>query len=135
MPETGPDLSFAQQAIERLMDDTCRIERPASGPRDVDEDGNLLPAGPPQLIYEGICKVAPLEATTVEEVQYSQDLTSPYEVTIPLDTPVFREPDEVTILTSRRDPMLVGKLLIVRRVPYSTFAVQRKLLTDLQEPR
>jgi hypothetical protein len=119
---TGPDLTTARQAVENLMDDTCTIYRDVEGTADDGLDPEtgelLLPDPDADLVYAGRCKLAPT-------------LPGAYSCGLPWDSPEPAIGDVVTVDSTRRDPDLVGKTLVVRDVLYSTFLVSRKLTLEI----
>lgn len=136
MPETGPDLTYATEVVESLMDDECVITRDSDGVSDdvLDADGNLTPVGSATTLYEGVCMVRPVQAIKPHPVPYTEQQVSQYAVKVPVTVDVdYRKGDVVSITSSRRDPQLVGRTLYVRVVQYRTFALSRTLLVELQQ--
>ena len=118
--ETGPDLSFAQQTVEGLMDDTCIVVRPAV----LDEDGLL---GAPR-VYPPAGEYGPC---LVGSAQGSQQTDNAYRFThrasLPAAAQGIQEGDVLIVQSSRRDPDLPGSRYIIRRVSEKTFLVSRRL--------
>lgn len=114
----GPDLTFAQQKVAGLMDDTCRISRDVERAGDDVLDpvtGRLVPPSPDTtIIYEGPCTVRTSD-------------TDEYTVSIPADSPIIRIHDRINVLTSRRDPDLVGRRMVVTSLTRTSWLVSRKM--------
>lgn len=128
MATTGPDLSGAVQAVERLMDDTCSI----TDPGDMDdavltESGDLEPRGARTPTYVGKCKIKQAEAR-YSDLAGHVAVRADYEGAVPLGAPELRNGMIWKHLSSRRDPQLVDKRFKVVAVLHSSFAVQRKVL-------
>jgi len=121
--ETGPDLSFAQQTVEGLMDDTCIVVRPAV----LDEDG-LLDA---PRVYPPTGDAAEDGPCLVGSAQGSQQTDNAYQFThrasLPAAAQGVQEGDVLIVQSSRRDPDLPGSRYIIRRVSEKTFLVSRRL--------
>lgn len=136
MTMTGPDLSTAKAAVEALMDDTCRITRDLASDDSLPDYVTLRSSkgSGPIPFYDGRCKIKDLtngkSSTRFEgKKEYAVAL---YELDIPLDSaPALHRGDVVTMLTSRRDPGLVGRVFRVTEPVYKTFAIQRKALLEL----
>lgn len=125
------------------MDDTCRITRTGAdtGPID-DETGDVIAPGS-STVYDstttgfegrelgGRCMVRTgnLTASSVGEVGNEDIATLDHQVTIPWDAPQIRIGDVVEVLTSRRDPQLVGNRFAVDRIKVGTMIVSRRLDT------
>ena len=131
------DLSFAQRQIEALMDDTCRIEYDAGTADDAFDEasGKHVPADPDiSEIYEGKCKITAAGGTQHIEEGGAHPATTAYRGSIPVDAPPVPLGALLTVLTSLRDPQLVGRQFRVRGVVASTMLVQRRLQLELRQP-
>lgn len=133
----GPDLTTAVNAVERLMDDTCEIRFDAEGTTDdvLDEEtGKLVRrAGDATLLYSGKCKIAPW-GQDQPRVRTTDDLEQRprwYRLGLPIDETAPPRGAVVTMTSTRRDPWLVGKELVVKENIGSTFAVSRKVMVEL----
>ena len=148
--ETGPDLSDARLAVEDLMDDSCRIVRYEDASVDTLDvvTGSLsVPAGDPVTVYDesstgdggrvllGRCKASPM---TESQPRLGSEgaveiLPRPYRFSVPWDAPEPKIGDLITILSSRRDPTLVGTEFIVKDVMRSTFLVGRRMIVERRQ--
>lgn len=131
---TGPDLSGAKAAVERLMDDTCTIVRTVPTSEATVDVITLEASNPaPTTVYSGRCKVGEdlrpnvtIEGGKVVNVE-------PMLLAIPLPTDPANEPqvgDLVTIDSARRDPRLVNQQFRVASFITKTFAIQRKMRVE-----
>lgn len=146
---TGPDLSFARQQVEALMDDTCVITRDHQGGRDdvLNQDTGELVTKPNDeaVVYDETsigdggrelgarCKVSPMSAdSAARNVSEGGNplRTRYYRGSIPWDAPMPAKGDELRLTSSRRDPELVGQLFYVEDVLTSTFLVSRRLVLE-----
>lgn len=147
MTVTGPDLTGARLAIEKLMDDKCRIVRDVEGDLDdvLDEDTGLLagPFGDTGIIYDdttlgdagrdldGRCTVTPADRVPrIVESAGEPVMVQQYQASLPWDAPVIREGDTLEVTASRRDAQLVGVTLVVIEVFKTTYLISRKLLLE-----
>lgn len=119
---TGPDLSPAVAAVERLMDDTCTITRDPAGTDDavLNQVTGLLEDNPESLIYSGKCSIR-MSAAGVASY-----------ITIPLSAPELLAGDVVLVTSTRRDPSLVNQSFTLKKPLYGTMSVSRK--ATLEEP-
>lgn len=130
------------------MDDACVITRPGAGPPVLNEITGVLVPPAPTTIYDattlgedgrsladaenigGMCMVSPPSSLsdraliTEGSVEARVDT---YSGKIPVDAPVIREGDNLTVLSSRRDPQLVDQTYRVERVYEGTFAISRRM--------
>lgn len=129
--ETGPDLSFAAHQVERLMDDSCRIARPLVDPDDPPAVYDATTHPDHASGDEGGARVMVSDGGGATGSGGLVDADDAYRYThtadVPRDVTEVREGDVLTVLTSRRDPALVGTDFIVRKVIVETFAVSRTL--------
>lgn len=132
--DTGPDLSFAQEAVEELMDDRCQIMFDPEGSTDDTFDPATLlvvPTEPDDLyIYQGRCtlKAAP---TYTEGLHGGQEVQQrDYVLKLPLAAPEIPIGAVVTMTAARRDPQLVGQRFSVTDRATGTFSVSRKISLD-----
>lgn len=127
---TGPDLSAAVAAVNRLMDDTCRI-LDDRGTRDAILDPTTLAMIDPEppILYEGHCLVShqTLQPDDLElgDAPVTQSLQP---IKIPIDAAgPFAAGNRLVVLSSRRDSALAGTMFEVVHIPVHTFAVMREL--------
>jgi hypothetical protein len=146
---TGPDLTFAQEAVERLQDDACIITRP-SEPAVLNQLTGKVENPPPALIYSaastgeggrsladadgtgGRCSVSyPSNArASYREEGGRQVLDSTPEAKLPIDAPLVKEGDIFTVVSARRDPQLVNQTFRVSDVIEKSMAVSRRLVLE-----
>lgn len=146
---TGPDLTSAREAVERLQDDACIVTRPG-GPAVLNQVTGKMEAPPPLTIYsaastgEGGRSLADTDGTggrcTVtyksnartdyREEGGRQILDSTPEARVPVDAPLIREGDIFTVVSSRRDPQLVTQEFRVSDVIESSWAISRRLVLE-----
>lgn len=131
---TGPDLTPAVRAVERLMDDTCVIVRNPGGVQDAvlnQVTGALVDPDSRDPVYRGKCKIGGtglvLGSRTEGGVSFEGETLA---LSLPLDSPQLLEGDVVTMTSSRRDPQLKGQTFTVIRIIYSSMAVSRKVLVE-----
>lgn len=120
----GPDLTFATEIFERLMDDTCTIQRTDGEP--LYNEFDRVNTQNYTLIYDGSC-VFGNERVEQEGQSGADHVVSRYEVDIPIDGPDVLAQDIVTITSTRRDPAGVGLVLRVVGIVTDSFAVSRTL--------
>lgn len=148
--ETGPDLSFAREQVEALMDDTCVIFLDDEGTEDdvLDEvTGELQPpADDTANVYdettlgyedrplEGRCKVTPQGNDNPRYRNEAGEILSTrwYNGSIPWDSPLPVEGAILRVTSSRRDPELVDQEFRVREVVVSTFLVARRMVLEFR---
>lgn len=96
-----------RRAAERLMVDSCVIERPA-GTTVNDETGDIVPNYDP--VYDGKCKVQSREgrATNPEAGEAVFTVVS-RQVHIPAQVVEVRDGDVITLTGSKLAPFLVGR--------------------------
>lgn len=122
--ETGPDLTAARRALERTMDDTCRIVLPETL-SDVDL------ASAPVLVAESRCSVSDQTSggsggpTPVDDADDARRYT--HKATLPADTLTVPEGAVLIVTSSRRDPQLVGLAFVVVGVKVTSWLVSRTL--------
>jgi hypothetical protein len=134
---TGPDLTGARAAVERLMDDTCTISSDPEYTADdtLDEEtGELLrPAPDAATVYDGPCLVSAERITPSSSAEGGTTIeTRVYHGLLPWNAPVPVVGSLLTVTSSRRDPELVGKVFIVRGVAFKTKLVSRRLALELR---
>ncbi len=155
--KTGPDLDGARAAVEALMDDAAIIRYDPQGRNDDQWDhttGRRIRPNPDSSeVYNassvgfggrsladtdhlgGKCKVQVAAASSIPREAReggAQTPTEYYNVGLPWDAPIPRKGAEIEIVSSRRDPDLVGQRLVVRSNHYGTFLVSRKILAELR---
>lgn len=137
---TGPNLAPAKAAVERLMDDTCTITRDPQGEDDSQFDGNtgqlFADQGDPEPVWTGRCKVSSaglISGTHGEQEGGATVNARIYEGAIPIDAPEILIGDVLTLESSRRDLLLVGKQFRVTDVRYGSFSVSRKFVLELRQ--
>lgn len=144
---TGPDLSSAKEAVERLQDDACVITRTSGSPVLNQTTGNMeYPAA--ANIYNaaslgeggrslsdadgsgGRCSIGYPSNTqpSYREEGGRMILNSIPEAKLPLDAPLIREGDILIVKSSRRDPRLVGQEFRVADVIEKSMAVSRRIV-------
>ena len=142
--ETGPDLDTAREAVENLMDDTCTVRRSGVGKGQLNRLTGVIDAPQATAVYGpgtlgfgdrelgAKCKAKPMNEAQPQDDERGQRYRGKrfYLVGVPWDAPAFAEGDEVVLTSSRRDPQIVGKPMVVREVVYSSFLVQRKLVCE-----
>lgn len=132
----GPDLTRATARVQdRVMNDRVRIERDPDRTDDDDfdpltgtysrpaDDMDHVWTGPFAVLPLAGDRAAPSEGGPVEE---QSDIVR-YRGLGPLTMPRLRRHDVVTVLTSKRDPQLVGARFAVVTRTMSTFAVYREV--------
>lgn len=137
---TGPDLSFAEVAIERLMDDTCVITRDQGGTLTgtLDRDTGTIVDSDLALVYDGKCSVASTTVSSTSNREEGDSLIpeTSYTVSLPLSYLRFHpnaEPaqgDVVVVTSARRDPSLVNQGFKVGKILKRTMAVSRKMVVE-----
>lgn len=125
---TGPDLTFATQQVELLMDDQCTITaEPGPNAATLGPDGSLI-GPPPASRYAGKCYFS--KDTTVPTIVDEGGkawVDSGYRIAIPVSADVdLHIGDIVEATAARRDPKLVGRKFRIREITAKTFAVNRK---------
>lgn len=133
MSTTGPDLTVAREAVERLMDDQCAITTVVlDANRILNRTTGEMTEPTPTLQYIGRCKIKQtLQQTLVVEGGAVVILTR-YEIAIPIGSYEPVPGDTVEVMASRRDPGLVGLHFRVTDPIYGTFQVQRKFQAELR---
>lgn len=135
--ETGT-LNAATGEISGLPD-----EQAGGGPTGADP----IPGASPLVYGDGVsgqgrtldgrCLVHPAlkgSRTTVAIVVGDATLDETrYLVKIPWDAPEVRTGDEVTILSSKDDPLLAGRTMVVRGIGRSSTVISRDLLAELMD--
>lgn len=145
---TGPDLSAAKEAVERLQDDSCIVTRVSTAV--FNETTGKLEYPAPATIYsaaslgEGGRSLADSGGTggrcsvnypSSARAQYRteggrQILDSTPEARLPVDAPLVREGDIFTVVSSRRDPQLVNQVFRVSDVIEKSMAVSRRIVLE-----
>lgn len=155
---TGPDLDGARVAVENLMDDACVVTLDPEGMQDdtLDETTGYLIETPPDAmtLYSqatvgfgnrpladteytgGKCKVKPASQTEVARYVDEGGVTEHqawYILGLPWDAPILPLNSVASITTSRRDPALVTKPLIVRAAHnVGTMLVVRRYMCEVR---
>jgi hypothetical protein len=148
--ENGPDLTSARRAVERLMDDTCRVWPPDyhdSWAIDPDTLKLSPPAGAAPL-YEGRFKFADAQnrggnfgseggaplAFAGKKASFPLQLIDDAGNLVldggglPQDVPQFPEGSEIEVTSSRRDPSVAGTWFVVTEPVSKTMATSRQVL-------
>jgi hypothetical protein len=145
---TGPDLTTAREAVERLQDDSCIITR--AGAAVLNQVTGKMESPAPATIYnaaslgEGGRSLADKDGTggrcsinypsntqpSYREEGGRQILRSVPEARIPLDAPLVLEGDILTVISSRRDPQLVNQSFRVSDVVEKSMVVSRRLVLE-----
>lgn len=131
------NLTGAQAAVERLLlVDACRIlkgeDRTAAGDVWDNNTGNYTPAAAEE-IFAGGCQVTPASRLPADELIGGMALADlDYVVNISKDA-VFSDElmaedvVEITAVHDGGDPLLVGKIFVVRSFEMSTYSVLRNI--------
>ncbi len=129
---TGPNTRAGELAMVRIMDDTVDIDRPPTSASLVLDQGTgeLLP-GSYSSVYSGPALVRGAAGAPSDR---GGQLANESNQTLYLPLPWLRdhpgqEPeygDRVTVTTSRRDPLLVGRQYVVQDVEAGSIVVARK---------
>lgn len=131
---TYPDLTPARLAVERLLADTCTIERDRAGIHDdvLDETTGALvpPIADSFAVWSGPCLVNPQGWRDQDEflgpLATTKPLRGDYRGLIPLAAPAVEAGDTLTINVAARDPQLTGQTFRVVEIgEVNTFAIVR----------
>lgn len=130
------NLEPAKRFVTTLMTDTIRITEPYRlEDAMMDDDGELHPL-PDVVLYEGPAMInSPSQESTREPEGGGTVQENTYTIRIPIDGVTedsVCENCEVVVLTSQRDPHMVGQTMIVSTVFYSTFSITVKFHADLR---
>lgn len=128
---SGPDLSHAVKAVEKLMDDRIRVKRdPDQETDDVMDPVTLAVSHPDNddsYVYQGA-------ATYVPDMGYVDGVEGGASVQlrdgklfIPIGAPALQHADVVEVTDSRRDPNLIGAFFTVTDTIPGTFNVSQRL--------
>lgn len=133
MTFTGPDLTGAHAALERLMDDECVIRAEvAAGPEyDPGTRSYTLPEG--ATLYDGPCRLVRAEPSDQEQGDALAAVAAP-ELSLPISADPIPAGSVVEITSSRWDAQLVGLLFRVEGQAVRSIAVDRRLLLTLVTP-
>lgn len=145
---TGPDLTVAREAVERLQDDACIVTR--AGVAVLNETTGVMESPAPTTVYsaasvgEGGRSLADADGTGGRcSVSYPSNARSGYreeggrqvldsvpEARVPVDAPLIKEGDIFTVVSSRRDPQLVTKSFRVSDVIEKSMAISRRIVLE-----
>jgi hypothetical protein len=121
--ETGPDLTFARETVNLLLDDRCVVVRPAV--LDVDGLAAAPQVLPPAEAEEPDIPCAVTMVIDGRELTPDTDYSYTHKGLFRAEVVELREGDVVLVKSSRRDPTLLDTPYIVRRIKRSSFAVLR----------
>jgi hypothetical protein len=125
---TGPNLEPARRAVEKLMDDTCRItsDRQGSGDDALDQEtGQIVrPADDDEPVYEGKALFSAISGTGRNGGQAFAIVN--YNLAIPLSAPELTRGMRVEWTSARRDGRAVGEVFYVEYPIYKTMAASRR---------
>lgn len=126
------------------MDDTCVVVRPDRSDGVLDRSNGRLVEVEPPVVYDdstlghqdrplgGMCKVKPSSDYSSERmVGERHQPTDNYTVGLPWDSPRIEIGDVVRVTSSRRDPHLVDREFLVKRIGQGTMLVQRRLTAEV----
>jgi hypothetical protein len=118
-------LARGRTAAEARMTDACTSRRKDGPPVYDDETGNTTPAW--TAVYSGPCRMKqPNARASSSIVGEAEVLLQQPELHLPMSASMLRPGDEVTITASASDPLLVGRVFIVRAVPAHSQASARR---------
>ena len=107
-------------AAERLMTDTLTITRASGEP--VTDPETFEVTYPSEQIYAGKGRIQSRDTDTEEVTQGAQDFTlGDSIVQVPVTVPLAVD-DEVTVISSLTDPLMVGRVFRVVIIPRKTHA-------------
>lgn len=135
---TGPNLEPGRKALEKLMDDTCRVTRDPSGTSDdaFNQDTGVYTPPPNDVstVYEGKCLLS-VQGNVGRDANRGGGTFQVvgYKLQIPVSAPALRVGDWVELLSSRRDPTSVGKRFQVGRPQYATLTMTRAATMTAEE--
>lgn len=115
------------------MTATVRLSHPGALTTRNDTSGVTAPASP-TVYYEGPARVQARGPGTPADAAGRQVTVGDYLLAVPVEAGDTRLDDLGQVLASPDDPLLVGKVLIVRQVPLASVVLQRNLGADLQTP-
>jgi len=117
-------LRSGRAAAERLMTDTCALERPGDLIDDITGEAAMV------LVYEGRCKIQTYEGYEQNPTAGGVVLTvQRYRVDLPVSVQP-RPGDVVTITASETDPGLVGKKYRVTAPFNKSYATASRCFVD-----
>lgn len=135
---TGPNLEPGRKALERLMEDTCKISIDPQSTGDDSfnqESGQYTP--PPddvRTVYEGDCLLSGQANVGREGNRTGGSFQIVgYKLQLPLSAPLIPVGAWVEITGSKRDPLSVGKKLQVAKPVYSTLTMTRSMTCVSEE--
>ncbi|MEU3046220.1 DUF6093 family protein [Streptomyces sp. NPDC006984] len=127
------DLSGVRRIVEGLLDDELRLWRDADGRTDdvLDETtGELEPSGADgDVVWEGHGAVLPVGQPALlvplDGSVARVPTSTAYQAMLPVTAPRANSGDLLTVISSSRDPQLVGRRFRVGDAIVGTFAVVR----------
>jgi hypothetical protein len=129
---SGPDLEFAREQVEALMDDRCTVTRSTvTGTNRVTLQAT--PATPTTVATDLRCNLRRAGTSTQFDRERGGGTAKvhDHELKVPLDSPELRVDDVVTITDSRRNPALVGRpLRVVDPDASGSMSVSRLVLLE-----
>lgn len=132
------DLDPIRKLVQDLtFDDACRIFSDEEGETDDTwdrETGRYTSPDPDHSThYEGICNISANRQVPIEVVEAGEEtVITNYWVAVPDLETQFKKDMQILIISSLRDPRLVGKVLVVDEVIYGTFTLNRRLRSTLR---
>jgi hypothetical protein len=137
----GLDLSGVTRFVEKLMIDTCRIERYAGTDQTDDSNwdeatGTYIPGRvEPVLVYEGECMFWTTRSNSSDKEEGSNHTREKMAgMSIPLGAPDIIPEDQVTITDSEEHPKEVGYTYFVTGVTRGTYMASTDVEMKLKIP-
>lgn len=131
-PVLDAALTDGRSAHEGLMVDACTIARSTAATLDR-TTGNLTP-GTPTPLYAGPCRIKPQRTPAPTEAGEKRAVVARYELALPFGA-VPSQPlhlADVVTMTASADPRLVGQVMTVMAVDYSSTATAWRLTLEDQ---
>lgn len=125
----------------KIMQDTCKItRRPADTGRykkgELNKLTGKLTKASPITVYEGACFISPsglVSRSRMEDVGGLETSQLGYDTALPYSAPEILPGDEVEVLTSKYDPLMVGEKFIAKSMDLSTATVMRRFRMEGME--
>ncbi|MFI5688603.1 DUF6093 family protein [Streptomyces sp. NPDC051636] len=122
-----------RRVVERMLDDELRLWRDPDGGADdvLNETTGLLepPDGAGEVVWEGRGAVVPMGQPALlvplDGSIAQMPTTTAYQAMLPIAAPCASPGDLLTVISSSRDPQLVGRRFRVGDTAVGTFAVVR----------
>lgn len=114
----------------RGLPDTCTITRPSTAVATVDPETLVRTPASPTVIYDGGCTAQPAPyGDRVVITGDTQVVIRKYVVSIDADAASI-DVDDVVVLTTTEDPLLLGRPLVVVDVTGDTFQSRRLIICE-----